>query len=839
MSLNYRFSCPLPNGMHARPASAVEEVTRRFASAITIHNGRTGQGADAKSVLGIVGLDIRQGDACSLEIAGDDEEEARESLAAFIEDVFPHCDDALPAIEARSGEVVLPRVLADAGAEVLPGTPVVPGIAEGVAVQVGAFVVPSSIPLDGVTEPALELKRSEQALERLAARFDDSLAHAGVGIEADLLRAHRSVARDPGFRQHLDKAILERRLTAAGAIASAERTFTAMLAATGSALLRERALDIRDVCVQLLREIYGQAVGGEETVLEADSICVADVLTPGQFLALDARRLKGLVLAHGGTTSHTVILARSRGVPTLVGAAGVEGAGLHGRDVVLDADLGVLVTRVDDRVRRYYDLERRALRERRRRQQFFAERPGATSDGRRLEVAANISTAEETAAALRAGAEGVGLFRTEMLFVDRDTPPGEEEQFDAYRRAVSEAGGRPVIIRTLDVGGDKPLPYLKLPREDNPFLGYRAVRIYPEFEPLFRAQVRALLRASVFGQLRVMVPMVSRVEEAAWVRQVVAEEQAALSAQGVAFDAAMPLGAMIEVPSAAFLVDRLSRHLDFFSIGTNDLLQYFVAVDRSNAKLGDVYSASNPAFLALLQKIVEEAHAQGRWVGVCGEMGGDARYLPLLVGLGLDEISMAAPLIPCVKTELSGLSAEGAAQLLAQAVAAGTAADVDALLQQAVARRNAPLIAPDLVLLDGQARTKAEAIKEAVDRLYAMGRTERPREVENAVWQREAEYSTGFGHGFAVPHCKTDAVRANSLVVVKLGTPVEWGSLDEKPVRVLLLLAIRKSDQATAHMKVLAALARRLMHEEFRDRLEAETQPEALCDFLRDTVGAA
>lgn len=832
MSLQYSFTCPLPNGIHARPASAIEEVTRQFSSAIAIEKCATGQSADAKSVLGIVGLDIREGEACRLTLAGADEREAQAALSTFFEEVFPRCDDALPVVEVRAGEVRLPRVLSEANAEVLRGTPVVPGIGEGVAIVVGAFVVPSSIPLDGPPDTGREVARIDRALDRLAGAFDARLVGASQGVEADILRAHRSVARDPGFREHLETAVRDRHLTAAGAIASAERTFTGMLVATGSALLRERALDIRDVCVQLLREVYGPAVGAQDVVLESDSICVADVMTPGQFLSLDARKLKGLVLAHAGTTSHTVILARSRGVPTVVGVTGADGAGLNGREVIVDAWLGVLVSQVSEPVRRYYELERRRLHGRQRRQQSFAGKPAVTADGRRLEIGANIATADEVSAAVAAGAEGVGLFRTEMLFVERAAPPGEEEQFEAYRRAVVDAAGRPVVIRTLDVGGDKPLAYLALPREDNPFLGYRAVRIYPEFASLFREQVRALIRASAFGALRVMVPMIARVEEAVWLRQVIKEEQERLAAAGTAFDASMQVGAMIEVPSAAFLVDRLSRHLDFFSIGTNDLLQYFTAVDRSNTKVESLYTASHPAFLALLKQVVDQARAQGRWVGVCGEMGGQLTYLPLLVGLGLDEISMATPLIAAAKTELSGISAANARALLQEAIGAATAAEVDALVERAAGDLTQPLVTPDLVVLDGTALTKAEAIKEAVDVLYATGRTERPLEVEEAVWRREAEYSTGFGHGFAIPHCKTNAMRANSLVLVKLRTPVEWGSLDEKRVGVLILLAIRDSDQAREHLRILATLARRLMHEDFREQLERESDPAVLCALL-------
>jgi fructose-specific PTS system IIA-like component len=293
---------------------------------------------------------------------------------------------------------------------------------------------------------------------------------------------------------------------------------------------------------------------------------------------------------------------------------------------------------------------------------------------------------------------------------------------------------------------------------------------------------------------------------------------------------------MIEVPAAAFLIDRLSGYVDFFSIGTNDLLQYFTAVDRASAKVGPLYTPAQPAFLRLLRKIVVDARTAGRWVGMCGEMAGQLRYLPLLVGLGLDEISLAPPLIGAAKAALSAISTAASRDLLAQALDASGAAEVEALLGRPVSACPIPLTTPDLVSLDGEARTKAEAIKEAVDRLFVAGRTDRPRDIEEAVWPLEAACSTGFGHGFAIPHCRTDAVRASSLVVLRLDEPIEWGSLDGQPVRVLVLLVTRESDQATEHLRILAALARHLMHVGFRERLEHETEPGSVCEFLCGAV---
>jgi multiphosphoryl transfer protein len=832
MSSTLRFPFPLSGGMHARPASALEHVARAFAAEVSVKNDRTGRTANAKSVLGIVGLDIRHGDPCSVEAFGPDAAQAIESLTRFVDHTLPHVDDFAPAAPVQSTGFSLPPVLRRANATVVPGTPVVPGIGIGRVFAIGGFSVPDSIPLTGVGDVEREVGRVEAALDRLLGGYDLRLDANDHRVETDLLRAHRSVARDPEFGEVIARAIRVRGLTAAGAIADAEASFTEMLAATGSALLRERALDIRDVCRALLREVYGEALPPDTLALTADAVCVAETLTPGQFLALDRTWLRGLVLIHGGTTSHTVILARSSGIPTLVGVTGLDAAALDAQDVVVDADLGAVVTGLTADIRRYYEMERRRLDRRRSRAQRFIERPANTADGRRVEVAANVGSADDVAGAIAGGADGIGLFRTEMLFLARPDAPSEDEQFEQYRRAVNDAGARPVIVRTLDIGGDKPLPYLALPKEDNPFLGYRAVRIYAEFEGLFRAQVRALIRASAFGRLQVMIPMVSRFDEVTWVRHIIAEEQSNLSAAGVAFDRQMRVGAMVEVPAAALMIEQLSQTLDFFSIGTNDLLQYFVAVDRSHPRLAALADPLEPSFIRLLQRIVTDAHANQRWVGLCGEMAGQPQYLPLLVGLGLDEISLAAPGIASTRALIGDLSAAGCAALVERAIHASTSRDVATLLDQRDHWRALPLIEPDLVEVDADCRSKEEAIKAAVDLLYAAGRTDRPHEIEEAVWRREATYSTGFGHGLAIPHCKTDAVGASSMAIVKLRVGVDWKSIDEQPVRTLILLVVREAEQATTHMRMLASLARRLMHDEFREQVEHEQDPAALCRLI-------
>jgi fructose-specific PTS system IIA-like component len=835
MPLDFSFSCPLSNGVHARPASALEEVARGFNADVLLLNQRTGQAANAKSILSIVGADIRFSDPCLLKISGADEERAMATLGSFIRNTLPRQEMELPKIAAVGGEFRLPPCLRNGGAMVRRGTPVVPGIASGRIVRASGFHIPDGLATNGVTDISTEKKRIESGLEELISWYGLRAAAAGKGIENDLLIAHRSLARDEEFR-HCILEFASKGRTAAGAISDAEAHFSKLFSSSENAMLRERVLDIRDVCGQLLQRIYGTDASNRSLALLEDSIVVADSLTPCEFLALDCRLLKGLVLAEAGTTSHTIILARSFGIPTLVGVEKISKDLDEKQEAVLDADLGVLVTKLTASARRYYAMEHDRLNGRQLVIREFGARSATTRDGHRLEIAANIASVEEANRAFAAGAEGIGLFRTEMLFLDRAAAPDESEQYEIYHRVIESADGRPVIIRTMDIGGDKPLAYLNLPAEQNAFLGYRAVRIYPEFEALFRTQIRALVRASAHGPLKIMLPMIATLDEVRWARKIIFEEQARCGSEAIAFDSAMSVGAMIEVPAATWALDELCRELDFFSIGSNDLLQYFMAVDRANSRVAPLYNPLQPAFLRLLKRVVDEARARKKWIGLCGEMGGQKRYLPLLAGLGLDEISVSAPAIAGLKAELSRLNLSDCRELLTAAIQCITASEVAVLLEKFSAQHSAPVLISELIVTDADATTKEEAIKRAVDLLYIHDRTEQPRVVEDAVWEREATYSTGFGHGFAIPHCKTSAVQANSLALIKLSEPISWNSLDGGPVRVVILLAIRDCDGATEHMKLISKLARQVMHEEFRDAIERENNSAELCALLKNKM---
>lgn len=836
MPLEQYFTCPLPHGVHARPASALEGVVRGFASDVVLVNQRTRRSANSKSILAIVGADIRHEDPCLVTVSGPDEQEAMAALSAFLQDEFPHCDEPLAAAAKQSGKLQLPPCLRDPGTAVQRGMPLVPGIGVAPAVRVGKFSIPATLPRNGVTDVEVEWRRLEVALQKLNAIYEQRFASAERKIESGLAKVHSAITHDVEFRQRLRDAITQQRRTVVGAIEEVEAHFTKMLATSGSGLLGDCALDIQDACFQLLCQVYDGDISETNVELVADSIVVAESLTPGQFIALNRRFLKGLVLAHASSTSHTVILARSFNVPTLSGVENFAAIKFNGQEVVVDANAGVLVTQFTTPARRYYAMEQRRLAGRRAHLLQLSARPAVMRDGHPIEITANIAIADEAASAFRDGAEGIGLFRTEMLFLDRKSAPGEEEQFETYRRVLAAAGNRPVVIRTLDVGGDKKPDYLNLPAEENPFLGFRAVRIYPKFETLIRAQIHALIRASAFGRLQVMVPMIASVEEARWVKRIFAEEQKKCAGEGIAFDAAMPVGAMIEVPAAAFAVDALCRELDFFSIGSNDLLQYFMAADRANSRVANLYNPFQPAFLRLLKQIVDGVHAHHKKIGLCGEIGGQVRFLPLLAGLGLDRISAAVPAVAELKGELAELTLGGCQSLLESALKCAGADEVVALLEQFMVRHGVPLLDPELVIFDAEVATKEEAIKLAVDQLFVLGRTEEPRGVEEAVWQREAVYSTGFGRGFAIPHCKTNAVQSNSLVLIKPRAPVAWNSLDGQPVRVMILLAIRESNAATEHMKIFSRLARLVMDGQFCARLEQEKDAAALCAFLKKTL---
>jgi phosphotransferase system enzyme I (PtsI) len=505
---------------------------------------------------------------------------------------------------------------------------------------------------------ALRRKVSLQSGEKTAAVFD----------------AHLMMLEDPVFTDAIIQSIATG-TDAVSAVAAAEQTVSAMFLAMEDEYMRERAADIHDICRRLIRHLTGAAAMDWDTI-EDPVILFAHDLAPSDTAQLTPAIVQGFAVEIGGKTSHSAIIARTMGIPAVVGAAGVLLQVKTGELVILDGEAGaILLNPTPEEVNKYreklgfYRAERQVMAE-------LKELPAGTLDGHRVELTANVSLPRDVGPALANGAEGVGLYRTEFIFMNRDTLPSEEEQFAAYKAVVEGMHGRPVVIRTLDVGGDKQIDYLAMPKEDNPFLGWRAIRMCLDRPLLFKTQLRALWRAGCFGDLKIMFPMISNAAEVRQAKALLAEARQELVAENKPAAPAMPVGIMIEIPSAALIADQLAREVDFFSIGSNDLIQYTLSVDRMNDKIAHLYQPLHPGILNLLSMVIKAAHRQGKWVGMCGEMAGDVNCVPLLLGLGLDEFSMSAGSIPKVKQQIRKLSLAKCRQLAEQCLAAATAEDV-------------------------------------------------------------------------------------------------------------------------------------------------------------------
>jgi len=830
----FDFAFPLPLGLHARPASVLRDVACRFAAALTLANLRTGRVANAKSTLALVATLTRAGDPCTLRVEGDDEQAAAEAMRGFIEGDFTRCDEAgAGPPPPPAGGAPLPRAMCGTSARIHRGTPASGGIARGRVVLASAQSLAGRLAGEVPRSAVEESARAAAAFDRVEAAVRERLRATVGTTQRDILAAHLAILDDPELVARVEHEIAAGGLGAGRAVLAATEHFAAILRESGSAVLEARVLDLREIAGLLVREIVG---GTEEPVaLPEGAVWVAEDLGPGTLLSLDRTRLAALALSGGGVTSHTSILARALSVPCVVALGRIEGGLASGQEVIVDGERGLLVVEPPPAVQSFYAGEAAKLATLAERAGRFAAMPGRTADGRRVEVAANLASLVEVAPAFAAGAEAIGLFRTELLFMAGSGPPGEDEQVRVYAEALRLAGDRAVIVRTLDAGGDKVVPGLGLPVEANPFLGFRGVRIYGEHEGVVATQVRALLRAAPAGRLRVMLPMVTTVDEVRSFRRLVARQVAELAAAGVAHRPDVEIGIMVEVPAAALAIASLAAEADFFSIGSNDLAQYFFAADRGNERVAHLAEPLHPAFLRLLDGVVVAAHRAGRWVGLCGELAGRAEAVPLLVGLGLDELSVAAPRIATVKAALAGCDSAACRALLESAMAKDTAAEVKMLLRDAAtARRPASPIAADTVLLASASRTREAAIRELVDLLHLAGRIDDADAVEAAVWAREETYSTGVGFGVAIPHCVSPHVASTSVAVARYATPVDWDSLDGEPVSLAVLIAVRSDAAGDEHLRMIASLSRRLMDDEFRGSLLHASDEDEVVALLRD-----
>ncbi len=578
------------------------------------------------------------------------------------------------------------------GEKVLRGIPVSAGVCRGRILVLGVGF--EAVPRYTVAEADVprEVARLEQALVatrrqiiEIQRKFTESLG----AEDAAIFEAHLLVLEDPVVNEEVSHLITTERMNAEAAFQLVAGRYTESLSQIEDEYLRERVADVRDVASRVLNNLMGRHDPAQLPPLTEPCIIISHDLSPSTTAQLDRQMVLGFATDIGGKTSHTAIMARSLRLPAVVGLRDASRQLRTGQEVLLDGFHGLLVLHPSEKTLYEYSqsLQRQATLEQT--LSAFREEAAVTLDGRHITLSANLERAGDMESVRASGAEGVGLLRTEFLYLNRATLPTEEEQYQAYRAVAAALKPQPLVIRTLDLGGDKFLSHLETPPEINPFLGWRAIRFCLQETEVFRAQLRAILRASVEGNVKLMYPMISGLDELVQANQLVRRYQEELRSEGVAFDATMELGAMIEIPSAVVVADALARRVQFFSIGTNDLIQYTLAVDRLNEKITHLYEPTHPAILHLIRSTVDAARRNGIWVGVCGEMAGDPALVPLLLGMGVDELSVALSVVPQIKYLIRRLKLADARELAEFALNCESSAEILARAQ-AMARQIAP-----------------------------------------------------------------------------------------------------------------------------------------------------
>ena len=664
---------PNSTGLHARPAAVLAGLAKKFKARVELIKGE--DSANAKSVVGIMKLNVQHLDKIQIRAAGEDAEEA-------IAELFPIVRSGLgdegttailsPAAIETAQDQEPPPPPKSGDPDLLLGVTASPGIAVGTAVRIR----------EESFQFAEEAEDPHQENVRLDKAFEEAKNHlealqANLHLQADpsqaaIFAAHREILDDP------DLIDMARSMTAKGKSAEygwqkAFTTYAEQLAGLQNEVLAGRANDLRDVGKRVLRILTGKET--EELQLPDQAILLAEELTPSFTATIDTAKVRGFCTTTGGATSHVAILARSLDIAAV---AGIEARVLDiedGAALILDGSKGTLRINPSSELVQQTIIRQAALKEQRAKDLATSHEPAITTDGKRMEVVANIGGVDEAAESVKLGGEGVGLLRSEFLFLDRMTAPTEEEQFEVYRDALLALEGRPLIVRTLDVGGDKPLPYLTLPKEENPFLGQRGIRIGLERPEIFRVQARAVLRAGSHGTIRIMFPMIATIQEIRDAKTMLEEERVRLDVDPV------EVGIMVEIPSTAVMAEQFASEVDFFSVGTNDLTQYTLAMDRGHPKLASKMDGLNPAVLRLIKKAADGAHSQEKWLGVCGGMASDTQAVPILIGLGVDELSVSVPALPTIKAEVRKWSKADCPLLAEKALKAVSGARVRELVE--------------------------------------------------------------------------------------------------------------------------------------------------------------
>jgi len=553
-----------------------------------------------------------------------------------------------------------------------------------------------------LTEPDLSFtKVSVEDTDKEISRLEEALAVSTKEIEliketalknlgeeeAQVFEAHLMVLSDPELVGQVKDAITSQKVNAEHALKEVSDMFISIFAGMeDNPYMQERAADIRDVSKRILANLLGVKIPSPATIKD-EVVVVAGDLTPSDTAQLNRQYVKAFVTDIGGRTSHSAIMARSLEIPAIVGTKEITSLAKDGDLIIIDGLSGDVFLNPSEEVVAEYRAKAEAFAAQQAEWEKLKDADTFTKDGHQVELAANIGTPKDLEGVIHNGAEGVGLYRTEFLYMDSHDMPTEEDQFEAYKAVLEGMNGKPVVVRTMDIGGDKELPYLPLPHEMNPFLGYRAIRISLNEPEMFRTQLRALLRASVYGKLRIMFPMIATLNDFRGAKALLLEEKAKLVAEGVAVSDDIQVGIMIEIPAAAVLAHQFAKEVDFFSIGTNDLIQYTMAADRMNERVSYLYQPYNPSILTLIKHVIDSAHKEGKWAGMCGEMAGDQTAVPLLVGLGLDEFSMSASSVLKTRSLISKLTVEDMKALADKAInECATVQEVEALVEEAVSK---------------------------------------------------------------------------------------------------------------------------------------------------------
>lgn len=552
---------------------------------------------------------------------------------------------------------------------------VLKGIAasDGVAIAKAYMLVDPDLSFEKTTvsDTDAEVARLHDAFDASKAELkvikDKAVENLGEE-EAEVFEAHITILSDPEMLGKIEGKIKDDKVNAEEALKEVTDTFISMFEAmTDNAYMQERAGDIRDVTKRVLSHLLGVTLPSP-ALIDSEVIVVAHDLTPSDTAQLDRKYVKGFITDIGGRTSHSAIMSRTLEIPAVVGSESATTDIKEGDTVVLDGINGdALVAPTDAEVADYQQKAKDFVAQKAEWAKLKNEAT-VSKDGKHFELASNIGTPDDMDGVLDAGSEAIGLFRSEFLYMNSSELPDEDTQFEAYKKVVEGMNGKPVIVRTMDIGGDKELPYLPLPDEMNPFLGYRAIRISLDRDDIFRTQLRALLRASHYGQLRIMFPMIATLDEFRKAKAIFEEEKAKLVAAGTPVADDIKLGIMIEIPAAAILADQFAKEVDFFSIGTNDLIQYSFAADRGNEQVSYLYQPYNPSLLRLIKHVIDAAHANGRFTGMCGEVAGDQIAVPLLMGLGLDEFSMSSTSVLKTRSLMKKLDTKEMAKLADKAL---------------------------------------------------------------------------------------------------------------------------------------------------------------------------